>query len=142
VLGLLSSGRGRLLNSGGLLSCLGLILLLDDVAEDVVQDKVAVGLGGENESLGELLVRGRLVGDLANDLDDNVVIRGLGIDVGDADLALGEVELLDALVDGLFARLALNGLLRSGASKKHTRCPTQTSTFSVSLPETNCERLL
>jgi hypothetical protein len=87
-------------------------------------------------------MRGRLVGDLANDLDDNVVIRGLGIDVGDADLALGEVKLLDALVDGLFTGLALDNLLRNGAIERRTRCPTQTSTFSVSLPETNCERLL
>lgn len=85
---------------------------------------------------------GRLVGDLADDLDDNVVIRGLGIDIGDADLALGEVELLDALVDGLFAGLALHSLLRCRRSETRTRCPTQTSTFSVSLPETNCERLL
>jgi len=101
VLRLLSSSRGRLLDSSGLLGCLSLILLLDDVTEDVVQDEVAVGLGGEDESLGELLMGGRLVGNLADDLDDNVVIRGLRIDIGDANLALGEVELLDALVDGL-----------------------------------------
>ena len=105
VLGLLNSSRGRLLDSGGLLGCLGLILLLDDVAEDVVQDEVAVGLSGKDESLGELLVGGRLVGNLADDLDDDVVIRGLRIDIGDANLALGKVKLLDALVDGLFAGL-------------------------------------
>lgn len=103
MLGLLNSSRGRLLDSGGLLGCLGLVLLLDDVAENVVQDEIAVGLSGENESLGELLVGGRLVGNLADNLDDNVVIRGLRIDIGDANLALGEVKFLDALVDGLIA---------------------------------------
>jgi hypothetical protein len=41
------------------------------------------------------------VRDLADDLDDNVCVGALGIDVGDADLGLVEVELLDAVVDGL-----------------------------------------
>lgn len=44
-----------------------------------------------------------LVGDLTNDLDNDVRIRALGVDVGDADLGVLEVELLDALVDGLLA---------------------------------------
>lgn len=78
-----------------------LILLFDDVAEDVVENEVAVGLGCEDESLGELAVRLRLVGDLADDLDDDVGVGGLRVDVGDADLALVEVELFYPVVDGL-----------------------------------------
>lgn len=44
-----------------------------------------------------------LVGDLANDLDKDVLQRSLGVDVGDADLAVLEVELRDALLDVLAA---------------------------------------
>jgi hypothetical protein len=58
-------------------------------------------LRGENESLSELPVRLRLVGYFADDLDDNVDVRGLGVDVGDADLAVLEFELLYPVVDGL-----------------------------------------
>jgi hypothetical protein len=58
-------------------------------------------LRGENESLSELPVGLRLVGDLADDLDDDVDVGGLGIDVGDADLAVLELELLYPVVDGL-----------------------------------------
>ena len=42
-----------------------------------------------------------LVGDLADDLDDDVGVGALGVYVGDADLGVLEVEALDALVDGL-----------------------------------------
>jgi hypothetical protein len=48
-----------------------------------------------------------LVGDLANDLDDNVGVGALGVDVGDADLGVLEVEALDALVDGLRLLVAI-----------------------------------
>lgn len=44
-----------------------------------------------------------LVGNLANDLDNDVRLGALGIDVGNADLGVLEVETLDALVDGLSA---------------------------------------
>ena len=106
--------RGLLLlrNSGGgsrlfdavrsrLLKLLLFLGLLGKVAEDIVQDKVTVGLLGEDEGLDETLVGLTLVGDLANDLDDDVGVRALGVDVGDADFGVLEVELLDALVDGL-----------------------------------------
>jgi hypothetical protein len=106
VLRLLGGGGSRLLDGSGLLGGLSLILLIDDVAEDVVQHKVAVGLSSEDKGLGELLVRGGLVGDFTNDLDDDVVVRGLRVDIGDANLALGEVKLLDTVVDGLFAKSA------------------------------------
>jgi hypothetical protein len=58
-------------------------------------------LRGENEGLSELSVGLRLVGDLANDLNDNVDVGRLGVDVGDADLAVLELELLYPVVDGL-----------------------------------------
>jgi hypothetical protein len=83
------------------LDLLVLFGFLSKVAEDVVQYKVTVGLLGENESLGESLVGLALVGDLADDLNDDVGVRALGVDVGDADLGVLEVESLDALVDGL-----------------------------------------
>jgi len=52
----------------------------------------------------------RLVGNLADDLDDDVDVGGLGIDVGDADLAVLELELLYPVVDGLGG---VNGLSRA-----------------------------
>ena len=114
-LGLLNSNRRRLLDLLlgsrllldlllGLLGRLGhggLLLFLDHVAEDVVQHKVTVSLRGENEGLSELSVGLRLVGDLADDLDDDVDVGCLGVDVGDADLAVLELELLYPVVDCL-----------------------------------------
>ena len=76
-------------------------LFLSDVAEDVVENKVSVGLASEDEGLGELAVGQRLVRDFTDDLDDDVLVGGLRVDVGDADLAVLEVELFDAVVDGL-----------------------------------------
>jgi hypothetical protein len=58
-------------------------------------------LRGENEGLSELSVRLRLVGDLADDLDDDVDVGCLGVDVGDADLAVLELKLLYPVVDRL-----------------------------------------
>jgi hypothetical protein len=76
--------------------------LVSKVTEDIIKDKVAVGLLGEDEGLDEALVGLALVGDFTNDLDDDVGVGALGVDVGDADLCVLEVELLDALVDGLY----------------------------------------
>jgi len=42
-----------------------------------------------------------LVGDLANDLDDNVGVRTLGVYVCDTDLSVMEVKLLDSIIDSL-----------------------------------------
>jgi hypothetical protein len=58
-------------------------------------------LRGENEGLSELSVGLRLVGDLADDLDDDVDVGCLRVDVGDADLAVLEFELLYPVVDRL-----------------------------------------
>jgi hypothetical protein len=101
------SSRSWLSDTIGGCGLLLLVLILlhgfvGKVAEDVVEDEVAVGLLGENKSLNEALVGLALVGDLTNDLDDDVGIGALGVDVGDADLGVLEVELLDALVDGLY----------------------------------------
>jgi hypothetical protein len=97
--------RGRLLYAIGrgrvILELFLLLRLLSEVAEDVVEHKVTVGLLGEDKGLGETLVGLALVGDLADDLDDDVGIRALGVDVGDADLGVLELEALDALVDSL-----------------------------------------
>jgi hypothetical protein len=75
VLGL-SGGRGRLLGAigrcRGLVELFLLLGLLSKVTEDVVQYEVAVGLLREDECLGEALVGIALVGDLADDLNDDV----------------------------------------------------------------------
>ena len=78
-----------------------LLTFLVDVSEDVIKDKVSGWLLSENEGLDELLELGRLVGGLTNDLDDNVVEGSLRVNVGDTDFAVLEVQLLDALLDGL-----------------------------------------
>jgi hypothetical protein len=41
------------------------------------------------------------VRNLANDLDDDVRIGALGIDIGNANLGVVEVEFLDAVIDSL-----------------------------------------
>jgi hypothetical protein len=46
-------------------------------------------------------VRLRLVADLADNLDDNGVVGALGIDIGDANLAILVVELDEAFLDRL-----------------------------------------
>jgi hypothetical protein len=75
--------------------------LVCKIAEDIVQDEVAVGLLGKNKGLCETLMGLALVGDFADDLDNDVGVGALGIDVGDADFGVLVVEVLDALVDGL-----------------------------------------
>lgn len=100
TLGNLLSNGGSNLNGGRNFGNL-LLNLLVDVSEDVVQDEVTGWLLGENERLDELLQLGGLVGRLSNDLDDDGLVGGLGVDVRDADLAVLEIEGLDALLDGL-----------------------------------------
>jgi hypothetical protein len=73
------SGRGWLLDTSSwsswfVLKLLLLFGLLGEVAEDVVQDKVAIGLSGQNEGLTKPLVGKTLVGDLTNDLDNDVCV--------------------------------------------------------------------
>jgi hypothetical protein len=138
------SSRSWLSDTIGGCGLLLLVLILlhgfvGKVAEDVVEDEVAVGLLGENKSLNEALVGLALVGDLTNDLDDDVGIGALGVDVGDADLGVLEVELLDALVDGLcMCQLVFVAI----GHVSNTFWPRQTFTLSSSTPETYWERLL
>lgn len=81
------------------------------------------------------------VGDLADDLDDNVDVGGLGVDVGDADFAVLEVELLYPVVDRL--EVESDGVFDVDSLAVFlTLWPTQTWTLSVSFPDTNWERLL
>lgn len=78
-----------------------LFLALVDVSHDVIEKEVASGLLCENEGLDELLGLAALVGDLSDNLDDDVRVGGLGVDVGNADLAVLEVKPLDGLLDVL-----------------------------------------
>lgn len=91
----------------------GLLLLLVIVAnvpEHVVEDEVAVGLAREDESLDEFAVGQGVVGHLSNDRDNDVVVGGLGVYIGDANLAVLEVEGLDAILDSL-ASVSVNSTL-------------------------------
>jgi hypothetical protein len=92
--------RGR----GGLLGFL--LGLFSHVSEDVVKHIVAVGLLGKNESLNKLAGRLGVVRDFANDGNQDVVKRGLRIDVQDADLAVLELQRVKLLVDSLKIRNA------------------------------------
>jgi hypothetical protein len=104
-LGLFGGRRRRLLHAvGGRNVVLGLLVLLGILskeAEDVIEDEVAIGLLGEDEGLRKASVRQALVGDFANDLDDDIGVGALRVDVGDADFGVLEVQLLDAILDGL-----------------------------------------
>ena len=78
-----------------------LIGFLTDVSEYVIENKVASRLLSKYERLHKFLEFGGFVGRLPNDLDDNIVVRGLRVDIGDADFAVLKVEILDTLLDGL-----------------------------------------
>jgi hypothetical protein len=95
------SNLGSLSNRSGLGILHNLIFLLDEIAEDIIKNVVAVGLLSQDESLDELARWLRLVGDLTDDGDQDVVKGSLGVNVQDADLALLEVELLNLVVDSL-----------------------------------------
>lgn len=83
------------------LELLVLLGVLGKVAKDVVEDEVAIGLLSEDKCLGESLMWLALVGDLADDLDDDVGIGALRVDIGDADLGVFVFKTLDAIIDGL-----------------------------------------
>jgi len=103
------SGRGGCRDLGGLGGLgdglgsllLDLLLLVGQVSEDIVKHVITVWLLGQNEGLDEFAGRLRLVGDLTNDRDQDVIEGGLGVDVQDSYLALLEVKLLDLIADGL-----------------------------------------
>ena len=78
-----------------------LVVLLLNVSQDVVEDEVARRLLGENEGLNKLLGNGALGRGLTDDLDDDVFVGGLGVNVGDANFAVLELEGLDAILDTL-----------------------------------------
>jgi hypothetical protein len=84
-------------------SCIILLLLsfLIDVAEDIIEYKVSGGLFGQDEGLDEFLELGRFVGGFTDDLNDDAIVGALRIDIGDADLALLEIEFLDTFLDSL-----------------------------------------
>ena len=50
----------------------------------------------------ELLELSGLVGCFTDDLNDDVIVRSLGIDVGDADFAVLEIEFFDTLLNSLY----------------------------------------
>ena len=87
----------------GLVDLLLLLRLLSKVAEDVIEDEVAVGLLGKDKGLDKALVRLALVGDFTNYLDHDVGIGALRIDVGNANLGVLEIQLLDTFVDCLYS---------------------------------------
>lgn len=78
-----------------------LLWVLGKVSEDVIQNKVAIGLLSKYKCLNKSFMRLALVGNLANDLDDNVRVRTLRVNVGDTDFGVVEVKLLDSIIDGL-----------------------------------------
>lgn len=92
-LGSLGSRHGGLLHE--------LLFLVREVTKDVIEHIVSVGLLSENEGLDKLAGGLGLVGNFANDRDQNVIEGSLRVDIQNADLAVLEVELLDLVVDGL-----------------------------------------
>ena len=110
-----------------------LIGFLTDVSEYVIENKVASRLLSKYERLHKFLEFGGFVGRLPNDLDDNIVVRGLRVDIGDADFAVLKVEILDTLLDGL-GKLAKDCSRRLG---RLTLRPIETGVTSASGPETN-----
>lgn len=81
-----------------------LLIVLDQISDNIVQHIVAAGLFSQDEGLHESTRRLGLVGNLADDADDDVIERRLRINVENTDLAVLEIELLDALMDGLNAK--------------------------------------
>ena len=113
-----SSGGGLLVSCGSIvlhtleLFTFDFLFVFDDVAEDIIQDKVAVRLLGQNESLRKFALRLLLGRHFANDLDDNVLPRALGIDIRDADFAVLNIQLFDALIDCLRVAISSKLLIR------------------------------
>ena len=76
--------------------------LLLEIAEDIVEDKVAVWLFGKEEGLGEFAPCPIVIGHFADNEDDDTAVGGrLGIDVVNVDLALVVADSGDAVVDFL-----------------------------------------
>lgn len=77
------------------------LAFLADISEYVIEDEVACRLLGKDEGLHKLFEFRRFVGRLSDDLDDNVVVRGLRVDIRDANFAVLEVEIPNTLLNGL-----------------------------------------
>jgi hypothetical protein len=88
------------------ISNLNLVVFIIEVAEDVVEDEIAVGLRRKDEGLHELAGRHAAGGHGTNHLNDDVVTGVLRVNVCNADFAVGEGNLLDAVVDSLIKRVS------------------------------------
>ena len=110
----------RNLNDGLLLGGLGflgssiesrrssVLTALFNVSQDVIQNKISRRLLRKNKCLDKLLGLCSLVGRFADDLNNDVVEGSLGIDIGDSNLAVLEIELLDAFLDSLRSRMSVS----------------------------------
>jgi hypothetical protein len=56
---------------------------------------------GEDKGLNEFLGLSSLVGSLTNNLDDDAIEGGLGVNIGNSNFAVLEIELLDSFLDSL-----------------------------------------
>jgi hypothetical protein len=111
---------GRSLDSGGfnlwLRRCLDLglllgrsfdsgifsnLLVIDEISKNVVEDIVTIRLLSQNKCLHKLARWLLLVRNLANNRDEDIVKRSLGIHVQDAYFTVLKVQLLDLFLDGL-----------------------------------------
>lgn len=77
------------------------LALIVYVSEDVVENEVSSRLLGKDEGLDKLLELGGFVRCFTDNLNDDIVVGCLGIDIRNADFAILEIELLDALLNGL-----------------------------------------
>jgi hypothetical protein len=78
-----------------------LLALLLNVPEDVVQNEVTGWLFSQDESLTKFLKLGGFVGCFTDDLNDDAILGSLRIDIRNADLAVLEIEVADALLNSL-----------------------------------------
>jgi len=85
------------------LSCLDRFLLtfLLNVSEDVVENEVSGWLFSQDESLTKLLELSRFVGCFTDNLDDDAILGSLRIDIRNADFAVLEIKVTDALLNSL-----------------------------------------
>jgi hypothetical protein len=82
-------------------------------------------LRGKNKGLGKLAGLAVVVSELANDLDDNVIKRGLRVDIRDPDFALLEANVLDERLNVLWVigvvSVCRAGRLMDAANLPHGR---------------------
>ncbi len=139
------SGTAVLRGRSRLLGLLGVVIeILVDESENIVEDKVARWLLGEDKSLNKFLRFGGLVRSLANDLDYDVVSGALRVNVGDADLAVLNIKILDPFLDCLLVMLEAgippSCCIVDCQGSLLTWRPTETFVTSASRPWTYWER--